>query len=61
MPVITDNMPKGTKLVLLDIDRLKHCPYCGHLVKIEYDRDSVVLALYKTCNVADCGFKLVIT
>ena len=60
MPVLTNDM-SSTRLVLLDIDRLKHCPYCGHVVKIEYDREGGVLAIYKTCNVADCGLKLVIT
>lgn len=61
MSAITMNLPTGTKLVILDIDRLKFCPYCGHGTWVEYIRDSDVIQTYKKCHNEDCDFKLVVT
>lgn len=48
-------------VIALDIDKIRYCPYCGHLMKIEYSRNGEYLQTYKTCNVAECDLKLVVT
>lgn len=60
MPALTNDLPIGTKLVVLDIDRAKFCPYCGHVMKVEYSRNGEYLQTYKTCNVLECDLKLVV-
>lgn len=61
MPALTNDLPIGTKLVVLDVDRLKFCPYCGHGTWIEYSRDDKAIQTYKKCRNEECDFKLVVT
>lgn len=43
--------------VILDIDNVMFCPYCGWKTRTDYDREGDTVVLYKKCG-GNCSFKI---